>query len=87
MCVYEKESILFPVNGVDFSVSGRLLFAGYGDYRVGVWDSLKVRVIVIVIENDSPSVIEIRPRVVKQFCVSSIWRITWIDYNERVTVS
>lgn len=24
MCVYEKESILFPVNGVDFSVSGEL---------------------------------------------------------------
>ena len=22
-------------------VTGRLLFAGYGDYRVGVWDSLK----------------------------------------------
>jgi guanine nucleotide-binding protein subunit beta-5 len=41
VCVYEKESILFPVNGVDFSVSGRILFAGYGDYRVGVWDTLK----------------------------------------------
>lgn len=41
VCVYEKESILFPVNGVDFSLSGRILFAGYGDYRVGVWDSLK----------------------------------------------
>ncbi|KAI6183181.1 hypothetical protein M3Y97_00461100 [Aphelenchoides bicaudatus] len=41
VCVYERESILFPVNGVDFSVSGRILFAGYGDYRVGVWDSLK----------------------------------------------
>ncbi|VDM59892.1 unnamed protein product [Angiostrongylus costaricensis] len=41
VCVYEKESILFPVNGVDFSVSGRILFAGYGDYRVGIWDSLK----------------------------------------------
>lgn len=41
VCIYEKESILFPVNGVDFSASGRILFAGYGDYRVGVWDSLK----------------------------------------------
>ncbi|CAI4222399.1 unnamed protein product [Auanema sp. JU1783] len=41
VCVYEKESILFPVNGVDFSLSGRILFAGYGDYRVGVWDTLK----------------------------------------------
>uniref|UniRef100_A0A1I7ZLW0 WD_REPEATS_REGION domain-containing protein n=1 Tax=Steinernema glaseri TaxID=37863 RepID=A0A1I7ZLW0_9BILA len=41
VCVYEKESVLFPVHGVDFSVSGRILFAGYGDHRVGVWDSLK----------------------------------------------
>jgi len=41
VCTYEKDSILFPVNGVDFSLSGRILFAGYGDYRVGVWDSLK----------------------------------------------
>uniref|UniRef100_A0A914PPC4 Uncharacterized protein n=1 Tax=Panagrolaimus davidi TaxID=227884 RepID=A0A914PPC4_9BILA len=41
VCVYEKESLLFPVNGVDFSLSGRILFAGYGDYRVSVWDTLK----------------------------------------------
>ncbi|VDO71849.1 unnamed protein product [Onchocerca flexuosa] len=41
VCIYEKESVLFPVNGVDFSLSGRILFAGYGDYRVGIWDSLK----------------------------------------------
>ena len=25
---YEKEAILFGINAVDFSVSGRLLFAG-----------------------------------------------------------
>lgn len=41
ICVYEKKSIIFPVNGVDFSVSGRLLFAGYGDYRICIWDTLK----------------------------------------------
>jgi len=41
VCVYEKESILFPVNSVDFSISGRILFAGYGDYRIGIWDTLK----------------------------------------------
>ncbi|KAL7072750.1 hypothetical protein ACQ4LE_007765 [Meloidogyne hapla] len=41
VAVYQKESIFFPVNGVDFSVSGRLLFAGYGDYRISVWDTLK----------------------------------------------
>jgi len=39
--MYSKESIIFPVNGVDFSASGRLLFAGYGDYTVSTWDVLK----------------------------------------------
>ncbi|XP_035229858.1 guanine nucleotide-binding protein subunit beta-2-like isoform X2 [Stegodyphus dumicola] len=39
--VYSKQSIIFGVNSVDFSVSGRLLFAGYNDYTVNVWDSLK----------------------------------------------
>ena len=28
---YEKEAILFGVNAVDFSVSGRIIFAGKGD--------------------------------------------------------
>jgi hypothetical protein len=23
-------------------ILGRILFAGYGDYRVGIWDTLKV---------------------------------------------
>ncbi len=58
--MYTKESIIFGVNAVDFSVSGRLtikifekrcyiflqnlgriLFAGYNDYTVNVWDTLK----------------------------------------------
>lgn len=41
MAVYAKDSIIFGVNSVDFSVSGRLLFAGYNDYTVNIWDSLK----------------------------------------------
>ena len=32
VCVYEKESILFPVNGVDFSVSGEYLPIFYINY-------------------------------------------------------
>ncbi|CAG0912266.1 unnamed protein product [Notodromas monacha] len=40
---YTKESIIFGVNAVDFSVSGRLIFAGYNDYSVGIWDTLKVQ--------------------------------------------
>ncbi|XP_076444214.1 guanine nucleotide-binding protein subunit beta-5-like [Babylonia areolata] len=38
---YRKESIIFGCNAVDFSVSGRLLFGGYNDYTVNIWDALK----------------------------------------------
>lgn len=41
VAIYSKESIIFGVNSVDFSVSGRLLFSGYNDYTVSVWDTLK----------------------------------------------
>lgn len=41
VAVYNKESIIFGVNSVDFSISGRLLFAGYNDYTVNVWDTLR----------------------------------------------
>jgi len=32
---------LFGVNAIDFSISGRILFAGYNDYAVNIWDTLK----------------------------------------------
>ncbi|ELT87182.1 hypothetical protein CAPTEDRAFT_171720 [Capitella teleta] len=38
---YKKDSIIFGCNSVDFSLSGRLLFGGYNDYVVNVWDALK----------------------------------------------
>ncbi|XP_064608165.1 guanine nucleotide-binding protein subunit beta-5-like [Liolophura sinensis] len=38
---YKKESIIFGCNSVDFSVSGRILYGGYNDYTVNVWDVLK----------------------------------------------
>ncbi|KPM08154.1 WD domain containing protein 3 [Sarcoptes scabiei] len=41
VAVYSKKSIIFGVNSVDFSISGRLLFAGYNDYTINVWDTLK----------------------------------------------
>ncbi|KAI3384597.1 hypothetical protein SNEBB_000080 [Seison nebaliae] len=41
VAVYRKDSIIFPCNAVDFSLSGRLLFGGYSDYCVNVWDTLK----------------------------------------------
>ncbi|KAH3837583.1 guanine nucleotide-binding protein subunit beta-5a-like isoform X1 [Dreissena polymorpha] len=38
---YKMESIIFGCNSVDFSISGRLLFGGYNDHTVNVWDVLK----------------------------------------------
>ncbi|XP_077568546.1 guanine nucleotide-binding protein subunit beta-5b-like isoform X2 [Stigmatopora nigra] len=41
VAVYEKDSIIFGASSVDFSMSGRLIFAGYNDYTINVWDVLK----------------------------------------------
>lgn len=38
---YAKDSILFGVNSVEWSLSGRLLFAGYSDYTACAWDALR----------------------------------------------
>ncbi|XP_075981702.1 guanine nucleotide-binding protein subunit beta-5 [Anticarsia gemmatalis] len=38
---YAKESIMFGVNSVEWSVSGRLIFAGYSDYTACAWDALR----------------------------------------------
>lgn len=38
---YGKESIIFGVSSVDWSVSGRLLFAGYADHTACAWDALR----------------------------------------------
>ena len=39
--VYKKPHILFGCTSIDFSLSGRMLFAGYNDYTVNAWDTLK----------------------------------------------
>jgi guanine nucleotide-binding protein G(I)/G(S)/G(T) subunit beta-1 len=41
MNVYQSENILHGITSVGFSISGRLLFAGYDDFSCHVWDSLK----------------------------------------------
>ncbi|XP_078738072.1 guanine nucleotide-binding protein subunit beta-5 isoform X2 [Lampetra fluviatilis] len=41
VAVFSKESIIFGASSVDFSLSGRLLFSGYNDYTINVWDVLK----------------------------------------------
>ena len=62
MAVYSKESIIFGVNSVDFSVSGRLLFAGYNDYTVNVWDTLKcVRVCLLYGHENRVSCLQVSP--------------------------
>ncbi|CEH15755.1 G-protein beta subunit [Ceraceosorus bombacis] len=38
---YTHDNILCGITSVAFSVSGRLLFAGYDDYNTNVWDTLK----------------------------------------------
>ena len=41
IAVYKRKSIYFPACSLDFSLNGRLLFAGYGDHSFHVWDTLK----------------------------------------------
>ncbi|KAL2088780.1 hypothetical protein ACEWY4_015679 [Coilia grayii] len=41
VAIFSKDSVIFGANSVDFSQSGRLLFAGYNDYTVNIWDVLK----------------------------------------------
>nr|CAH8849052.1 unnamed protein product [Trichobilharzia regenti] len=41
VCVYKKDSVIFACNAVDFSLSGRLLFGGYSDHAMNIWDVLK----------------------------------------------
>lgn len=38
---YTHDNILCGITSVGFSISGRLLFAGYEDYNCHVWDTLK----------------------------------------------
>jgi guanine nucleotide-binding protein subunit beta-5 len=62
VAVFTKESIIFGVNSVDFSVSGRLLFAGYNDYTVNVWDTLKSqRVCLLYGHENKVSCLQISP--------------------------
>ncbi|KAH9399024.1 guanine nucleotide binding protein (G protein), beta 5, partial [Tyrophagus putrescentiae] len=59
---YAKKSIIFGVNSVDFSVSGRLLFAGYNDYTINVWDTLKcVRLCVLYGHENRLTAVRVSP--------------------------
>ncbi|EGV98543.1 Guanine nucleotide-binding protein G(I)/G(S)/G(T) subunit beta-3 [Cricetulus griseus] len=41
LTAYSHESIICGITSVAFSLSGRLLFAGYDDFNCNVWDSMK----------------------------------------------
>lgn len=62
VAIYAKDSIIFGVNSVDFSVSGRLLFAGYNDYTVNIWDTLKQqRVCLLYGHENKVSCVQVSP--------------------------
>lgn len=48
VAVYQKNSILFGINSVDLSISGRILFAGGNDYSIHVWDALRCQRICVL---------------------------------------
>uniref|UniRef100_A0A667Z671 Myosin VC n=1 Tax=Myripristis murdjan TaxID=586833 RepID=A0A667Z671_9TELE len=62
VAIYSKESIIFGVSSVDFSLSGRLLFGGYNDYTINVWDVLKgTRVSILFGHENRVSTLRVSP--------------------------
>uniref|UniRef100_A0AAY4CTI0 Uncharacterized protein n=1 Tax=Denticeps clupeoides TaxID=299321 RepID=A0AAY4CTI0_9TELE len=62
VAVYSKDSIIFGASSVDFSLSGRLLFAGYNDYTINVWDVLKgSRVSILFGHENRVSTVRVSP--------------------------
>lgn len=53
--VYQAKKASSAVTTVEFSPSGRLLFASYEDGTLGVWDVLKGTWMGDVMKNNSPS--------------------------------
>uniref|UniRef100_A0A672U091 G protein subunit beta 5 n=1 Tax=Strigops habroptila TaxID=2489341 RepID=A0A672U091_STRHB len=80
VAIYSKESIIFGASSVDFSLSGRLLFAGYNDYTINVWDVLKgSRVSILFGHENRVSTLRVSPDGTA-FCSGS-----W-DHTLRVSV-
>ena len=50
---YVHENILCGITSIAFSISGRVLFAGYDDYNCNVWDTLKGERIGILAGHDN----------------------------------
>ncbi|PIK51120.1 putative guanine nucleotide-binding protein subunit beta-5 [Apostichopus japonicus] len=59
---YSKESIIFGATSLDFSLSGRMLFVGYNDYSVNIWDTLKgVRLTMLFGHENRVSCLRVSP--------------------------
>jgi WD40 repeat protein len=60
VCIILSQIIILRINV--HSVAGRLLFAGYNDYTVNVWDSLKcVRVTLLYGHENRVSCLQVSP--------------------------
>ncbi|XP_006170856.1 guanine nucleotide-binding protein G(I)/G(S)/G(T) subunit beta-3-like [Tupaia chinensis] len=53
LTTYSHESIICGITSVAFSLSGRLLFAGYDDFNCNVWDSMKVERVGVLSGHDN----------------------------------
>lgn len=53
LAVFSKEHIIFGAAALDFSLSGRLLFTGYHDYTMNVWDTLKAEQLSVYYAHDN----------------------------------
>jgi len=59
---YAHDNILCGITSVSFSLSGRLLFAGYDDFSCNVWDTLKgERVVVLQAHDNRVSCLDVSP--------------------------
>lgn len=62
LSVFSHESIIGGVTSIDFSRSGRLLFAGYDDFNCSVWDTLKAdRVSILTGHQNRVSCLSVSP--------------------------
>ncbi|XP_031572582.1 guanine nucleotide-binding protein subunit beta-5-like [Actinia tenebrosa] len=53
LSTYYKDHVIFGAASLDFSISGRILFAGYHDYTVHVWDTLKSERLAVYYGHDN----------------------------------
>ncbi|KAF9365984.1 MAG: WD40-repeat-containing domain protein [Benniella sp.] len=53
MNIYTHDNILCGITSVAFSISGRLLFAGYDDFNCNVWDTLRGERVGVLMGHDN----------------------------------